>query len=68
MPTQTTDTIIDRVGRVKHSLEGTGDPRTVQVAVDGLCPAEDCEGRVITTIHADSSAVHCDTCGRSFPV
>ena len=68
MATQTADTIIDRVTRVKHSLEGTGDPRLVQVAVDGLCPADGCDGRVIETIHADSASVHCDACGGTFPV
>lgn len=68
MPTRTTDTIIDRVQRVKHSLEGTGDPRLVQVAVDGLCPTEGCGARLIETIHADSASVRCDACGKRFPV
>lgn len=62
------DTIIDRVARVKHSLAGSGDPRTVQAAVDGPCPKEDCDGRVVAIVHADSTSVHCDACGGDFAV
>lgn len=67
MATQT-DTILERVGRVKHSLAGAGDPRTVQAAVDGLCPKDGCDGRIVATVHADSTSVHCDTCGGDFSV
>ncbi|MFD1721901.1 hypothetical protein [Amnibacterium endophyticum] len=69
MSSTDSDTIVDRVERVKHSLGATtGDPSTVQAAVDGPCPAEGCDGRVVAVVHADSSVVHCDTCGGDFRV
>lgn len=68
MPQQTVDTIIQRVERVKHSLAGAGDPRAVQAAVDGVCPNEDCDGRVVAVVHADTAAVTCEACGSTFQV
>jgi ribosomal protein S27AE len=58
------DSIVDRARRVHHSLEGEGDPRTVQVAVGGPCP--DCGERVEITLHPDSSAFTCGSCGGTF--
>lgn len=58
------DSILERAQRVHHSLEGTGDPRSVQVAVGGPCP--DCRERVEIVVHADSSTFTCGTCGGIF--
>lgn len=68
MTLQMSDTVLDRVARVKHSIESQNDPGAVQVAVDGPCPTPGCDARVITEVHADSSIVACATCGNTFPV
>lgn len=68
MTLQESDTVIDRAERVKHSIAGQGDPRAVQVTVDGPCPDAACGARVVTTIHADTSGVRCDACGTTFPI
>lgn len=60
------DSIVDRAQRVHHSLEGTGDPSLVQVAVGGPCP--DCGERVEIVMHADSSSFTCGSCNRRFAV
>ncbi len=61
------DTVIDRVSRVKHSIAGN-DPRVVQVAVDGPCPTKGCDARVIAEVHSDSHTVVCAACGTEFIV
>lgn len=68
MTLQSSDTVVDRAERVKHSIAGTGDPRAVQVAVDGLCPAADCGTRVVAEIHSDTTRVTCPSCGGTFAV
>ena len=60
------DSLADRAQRVHHSLEGTGDPRTVQVAVGGTCPA--CGERIEIVMHADSSGFTCESFGGQFPI
>jgi len=59
------NTVIDRASRVKHSIAGN-DPRAVRVAVDGPCPTEGCDARLIGEIHSDSSTVVCEACGTAF--
>lgn len=69
MTTTAPDTIVERVQRVKHSLGAAGgDPAAVQAAVDGACPKEGCDGRIVATVHADTTSVHCDACGGDFRV
>ncbi len=60
------DSIVDRAGRVHHSLEGTGDPARVQAAVGGPCP--DCGERVELVLHSDSSSFSCGSCGGRFAI
>ncbi len=62
------DTVVDRAERVKHSIAGAGDPRAVQVAIDGLCPTDGCGTRVVAEIHADTTRVTCPSCGGVFAV
>ena len=68
MTLQSSDTVVDRAERVKHSIAGAGDPKAVQVAVDGLCPADACDTRVVAEIHADTTRVTCPGCGGVFAV
>lgn len=60
------DSIVERAERVHHSLEGTGDPSRVQVAVGGPCP--DCGERVEIVMHSDSSSFACGSCNGTFAV
>jgi NAD-dependent SIR2 family protein deacetylase len=62
------DSIIDRAERVRHSLGKASDPRLVQATVDGPCPNTACDGRVIATLHGDTEAIRCDTCGTTYPI
>jgi formamidopyrimidine-DNA glycosylase len=59
------DSIVDRAGRVEHTLH-TVDDATAQVAVGGPCPS--CGARVETTLHSDSKTVTCTACGTDFPI
>jgi formamidopyrimidine-DNA glycosylase len=60
------DSIAARAQRVHHSLEGTGEPSLVQVAVGGPCP--DCGERVEIVMHADSSSFTCGSCKGTFAI
>jgi hypothetical protein len=62
------DTIIDRIGRVKHSLRKEAQPRSVQVAVDGHCPEEGCNTLLAMVVHSDSASITCTACGGTFEV
>lgn len=62
------DTIIDRIGRVKHSLVKEAQPRAVQVAVDGHCPEEGCNALLAMVVHSDSASITCTACGGTFEV
>lgn len=68
MTLQMPDTVVDRVGRVKHSLEAAHQPDAARVAVDGPCPTPGCDARVLTEVRADSSTVECAACGHAFAV
>jgi hypothetical protein len=61
-----TDSITDRVHRVRTSLEPYGDPRTVQAAVDGACP--DCGARFVVNVHSDTGRITCPECDAGFTV
>jgi hypothetical protein len=60
------DSIADRAERVHRTLEGADDPRAVQVAVGGPCPA--CGERVEIVVHPDSTGFTCGSCGGRFSV
>lgn len=68
MTTQMSDTIIDRIQRVKRSIAKEFQPRAVQVAVDGPCPDESCGSQVSMKVHSDSTSVTCPACGGTFAV
>ena len=68
MALQTADTIVDRVERVKHSIGGEAQPQAVQVAVDGPCPTEGCDNRIVADVRADLRTVACSSCGGVFGV
>ena len=58
------DSIVDRVHTVRSSLASYGDPRTVQAAVDGLCP--DCGDRFVVDVRSDLGAITCPSGGARF--
>lgn len=62
------DTIIDRIGRVKRSIAKEIDPRAVRVAVDGCCPDERCQAPLSMEVHSDSASLTCPSCGGTFAV
>lgn len=61
----TDDSIVDRAGRVEHSLHQVGDP-TARAAVGGPCPA--CGSDVETTLSAETTTITCDACHTAFTV
>ena len=68
MTLQMPDTVVERVGRVKHSLDAAHEWGAARVAVDGPCPTPGCDARVLTEVRADSTSVRCDSCGSTFRV
>lgn len=58
------DSISDRVDRVRSSLEPYGDPQTVQAAVDGQCP--DCGTRFVVDVRSDIRSITCPSCQADF--
>lgn len=64
--TRAEDTIIDAVGRARHSLLAMHDPGCASVTVHGRCPVSDCRAMNITDVHADTRSFTCTECGVEF--
>ena len=61
-------TVLDAVGRVKHTLIGARGGEAAGVTVHGECPIAGCRSMNIFTVHADSATVTCASCGTAFDV
>lgn len=61
-------TILDAVGRAKHTLVGARGPDSAVVTVHGVCPAADCRTMNVTEVHADTERITCSGCGQAFDV
>lgn len=66
MASTTTDSVLDRVERVKASLLRGESPAGVQAVVDGPCPQ--CGSLDIVTVHAAIASFSCEQCGEKFTV
>ena len=59
-------TMVDAVGRARHSLQQLHDPRSASVTVHGTCPITDCREMNVVDVHADTRAFTCSGCGTAF--
>ena len=61
-------TLLDAVGRAKHSLGEARDGVAVEVTVHGECPLAECRAMNVATVSADTPSVACAECGAVFDV
>ena len=61
-------TLLDAVGRAKHTLVGTPGAEAAGVTVHGECPIAGCRSMNVFTVHADTTAVTCSSCATAFDV
>jgi ribosomal protein S27E len=66
--TEAYGTLLDSVGRAKHSLRAMHEPGAALVTVHGTCPIADCRALNVVQVHADTRSVRCSQCGTSFDV
>lgn len=64
--TRTRETLVDSIGRARHSLQAMHDPSCATVTVHGRCPSTDCDTISLVEVHADTRDFTCTGCGRSF--
>ena len=64
--TQTRETLVDAIGKARHSLQAMHDPTSATVTVHGRCPNEDCDTISIVEVRADTDAFTCQGCGQRF--
>lgn len=62
------DTIIDAVGRARHSLLAMRDPTSASVTVHGRCPVAGCRAMNVVQVQADTRSFTCVECGTLFAV
>lgn len=61
-------TLLDAVGRAKHSLRAMHEPGAAMVTVHGTCPIADCRAITVVEVHADTRSVRCSQCSTAFDV
>ena len=61
-------TLLDAVGRAKHTLIGARGGETAEVTVHGECPIAGCREMNVLTVHTDTTTVACAGCGTAFDV
>jgi hypothetical protein len=66
--TEAYGTLLDSVGRAKHSLRAMHEPGAAMVTVHGTCPIADCRALTFVEVHADTASVQCSECGTAFDV
>jgi hypothetical protein len=66
--TEAHGTLLDSVGRAKHSLRAMHDPGSASVTVHGSCPIAGCRGTTVLQVLADTDSVSCSKCGTAFDV
>jgi hypothetical protein len=61
-------TILDAVGRAKHTLIGARSGGPAEVTVHGECPIAECRSMNVVTVTAETASVGCAECGAVFDV
>ena len=61
-------TLLDAVGRAKHTLVGTRGGEAADVVVHGECPIAGCGAMSVVTVTAAMTSVACSGCGTAFDV
>jgi hypothetical protein len=64
--TDTMGTMVDAVGRARHSLLAMHRPETASVTVHGTCPIAGCRTMNVIDVHADTRSFTCSGCGTTF--
>lgn len=65
---RTQGTVLDAVGRAKHTLTGARGPDAAVVTVHGECPVVGCRTLNIVEVHSDTESITCSGCGQTFDV
>ncbi|WP_375388109.1 hypothetical protein [uncultured Amnibacterium sp.] len=61
-------TVLDAIGRAKHTLAEARDGIAAEVTVHGECPIAECRAMNIVTVAADTPVIACAECGAVFDV
>lgn len=61
-------TLLDAVGRTKHTLVGARGGEAASVTVHGECPIASCRALNVVQVAAGTSSVTCSSCGAVFDV
>ena len=61
-------TLLDAVGRAKHTLAEARDGVAAGVTVHGECPLAECRAMNVVAVTADTPSVSCTGCGAIFDV
>jgi hypothetical protein len=61
-------TLLDAVGRAKHTLAEARDGAGAEVTVHGECPLAECRTMNIVTVTAETASVSCSECATVFDV
>jgi hypothetical protein len=61
-------TMLDAVGRAKHTLTDERDGGAAEVTVHGECPLAECRSMNVVTVTAETPSVSCSDCGAVFDV
>lgn len=61
-------TILDAVGRTKHSLQEARGGEAASVTVHGECPVADCHEMILVPVSTATASVACPGCGTVFDV
>jgi hypothetical protein len=64
--TDTTSTMVEAVGRARHSLQQMHGPGTASVTVHGVCPDAGCHEMNVIEVRADTTSCTCAGCGSTF--
>lgn len=64
--TRAEDTVLDAIGRSRHTLNNMHDPGTAIVTVSGRCPVSECREMNVVEVHADTTNFTCSGCGQTF--
>ena len=61
-------TVLDAVGRAKHTLAGAHEVGSATVTVHGECPVAGCRTMNVVEVRAGTDSITCAGCGAVFDV
>ena len=61
-------TVLDAVGRAKHTLVGGRGAEAATITVHGECPGPDCGAISVVQVASTTTTITCSGCGSSFDV